>query len=96
MDGGRSRCFAGWFYGRVPDPEVAADLMAETMATAFASRSRFRNHGKPGSAWLHGIVKRKLSHYLRHRRVELSAIRRLEIEIPEVDDVSVADDRALG
>jgi RNA polymerase sigma-70 factor (ECF subfamily) len=78
----------GYFYRRVPDPEVAADLMAETMAAAFESRSRFRDHGKPGSVWLYGIAKHKLAHFLRHRHVELSALRRLGLEVPELDDVS--------
>lgn len=80
----------GYFYRRVPDPEVAADLMAETMAAAFESRSRFRDRGKPGSAWLFGIAKHKLAHYLRHRRVELSAVRRLGLEVPVLDEVSAA------
>lgn len=92
----------GYFYRRVPDPEVAADLMAETMAAAFESRSKFRDRGKPGSAWLYGIAKHKLAHYLRHRRVELSAVRRLGLEVPVLDEVSAAaisrladgDDRA--
>jgi RNA polymerase sigma factor (sigma-70 family) len=79
-----------YFYRRVPDPEVAADLMAETMAAAFESRSRFRDRGKPGSAWLYGIAKHKLAHYLRHRRVELSAIKRLGLEVPQLDEISAA------
>jgi RNA polymerase sigma factor (sigma-70 family) len=79
-----------YFYRRVPDPEIAADLMAETMAAAFESRSTFRDRGKPGSAWLYGIAKHELSHYFRHRRVELSAIKRLGLEVPELDDASAA------
>lgn len=77
-----------YFYRRVPDPEIAADLMAETMAAAFESRSKFRDRGKPGAAWLYGIARHKLAHYLRHRRVELSALKRLGLEVPELDDVS--------
>lgn len=80
----------GYFYGRVPDPEMAADLMAETMAAAFEGRARFRDRGRPGSAWLYGIAERKLAHYLRHRRIELSAVKRLGVDVPELDEVSAA------
>jgi len=38
-----------YFYRRVPDPEIAADLLAETFAVAFERRGRFRNLGRRGA-----------------------------------------------
>ena len=43
-----------YFYGRVLDAEVAADLLAETFAVAYERRRRFRDIGRPGGAWLTG------------------------------------------
>lgn len=79
-----------YFYRRVFDPEVAADLLAETFAVAFQRRRRFRDVGKPGGSWLYGIAARELSQWRRRRRVELRAVRRLGIEVPALDDQSIA------
>jgi DNA-directed RNA polymerase specialized sigma24 family protein len=69
-----------YFVRRVLDVEVAAGLMAETFAAAYESRGRFQDVGRPGGAWLYGIARRKLSHFYRHRRVEMKAARRLGME----------------
>jgi DNA-directed RNA polymerase specialized sigma24 family protein len=45
-----------YFYRRVFDAEVAADLLAETFAVAYERRHRFRDMGRPGSAWLFGAA----------------------------------------
>src|SRR3954464_1732850 len=45
-----------YFYRRVLDAEVAADLLAETLAVPFERRRRFRDVGSPGGAWLYGIA----------------------------------------
>lgn len=84
-----------YFVRRVIDVEVAADLMAETFAAAYESRRRFRDEGRPGGAWLYGIARRKLSHFFRHRRVEMDAARRLGMERAEIDDESAAQILAL-
>jgi RNA polymerase sigma factor (sigma-70 family) len=84
-----------YFYRRVSDAEVAADLLAETFAAAWLARGRFRDVGKPGGAWLYGIARRELSRYFRRQRVELRAVRRLGIEIPMLDRESVAAIEAL-
>ena len=42
-----------YFYRRVFDAEVAADLLAETFAVAYERRTRFRDVGKPG-CWMLG------------------------------------------
>jgi RNA polymerase sigma factor (sigma-70 family) len=84
-----------YFYRRVSNPEVAADLLAETFAAAWVARSRFRDLGKPGGAWLYGIARRELSRYFRRERVELRAVRRLGVEVPVLDRESVAAIEAL-
>ena len=79
-----------FFYRRVRDAEVAADLLAETFAVAFERRRRFRDIGRPGAAWLYGIAGHQLSHWVRHRDVERRALRRLGIERPALDDESIS------
>jgi RNA polymerase sigma-70 factor (ECF subfamily) len=79
-----------YFYRRVFDPEVAADLLAETFAVAFAKRHRFRDRGVPGVAWLYGIARKELSHWFRHQQVERRALAKLGVEVPELDAASIA------
>ena len=79
-----------YFVHRTLDAQVAADLTAETLAEAFASRRRFRDRGEgSASAWLYTIAARKLARYLRRLRVEDAARRRLGMERIELgpDDV---------
>ena len=91
-----------YFYRRVFDPELAADLLAETFAVAFEKRGRFRDTGAPGSAWLFGIASRELSSYFRRAKVRMRAAERLGIPVPELDTESAVaisrlvdvDDRA--
>jgi RNA polymerase sigma-70 factor (ECF subfamily) len=85
-----------YFYRRVLDPEVAADLLAETFAVAFERRARFRDVGRPGAAWLYGIAAKELSHWFRRQEVELRAVRRLAMEVPALDDESIARIEALA
>jgi len=84
-----------YFYRRVLDAEVAADLLAETFAVAFERRRRFRDVGRPGGAWLYGIAAHELSHWFRRQEVERRAVRRLGIEVPALDDDSIARIEAL-
>jgi RNA polymerase sigma-70 factor (ECF subfamily) len=85
-----------YFYRRVLDAEVAADLLAETFAVAFERRSRFRDRGKPGSAWIYGIAAKELSHWYRRQAVELRAVKRLGMVRPALDDESIARIEALA
>lgn len=66
-----------FFARRTLDPEAAAELVAETFAEAFSSRSRFRDQGVDGAAWLFGIGRNLLSRYFRNGAVEARARRRL-------------------
>jgi RNA polymerase sigma factor (sigma-70 family) len=70
-----------YFVRRTLDAQVAADLAAETLAEAYASRGRFRDRGEgSAAAWLFTIARRKLGRYLRRLRVEDAARRRLGME----------------
>jgi RNA polymerase sigma-70 factor (ECF subfamily) len=80
----------------VLDPEVAADLLAETFAVAYERRRRFRDIGRPGGAWLYGIAAKELSHWFRRQEVERRAVRRLGVQVPPLDDESIARIEALA
>jgi RNA polymerase sigma-70 factor (ECF subfamily) len=79
-----------FIFRRVCNPEVAADLLAETFATVFEKRSKFRDSGHPGSAWLYTIAGSQVARYYRRKRVELRAVERLGIAVPQLDDESLA------
>ena len=81
----------GYFARRVHDPEIAADLTAETFAAALASRRRFRRAKSPAVAWLFGIAQHKLADYRRRGSAEDRMQRRLGMERVPVGD----DDREL-
>jgi DNA-directed RNA polymerase specialized sigma24 family protein len=84
-----------YFHRRVYNPEVAADLLAETFAVVFEKAGRFRDIGRPGGAWLYGIAARELSRYFRKQRYELRVLARLGIERPVLDAESAAAIEAL-
>jgi RNA polymerase sigma-70 factor (ECF subfamily) len=67
----------GYFVRRTRDPELAADLCAETFAAALAGAHRFRPERGPAVAWLYGIARRLLAHARRRGAVEDRARRRL-------------------
>jgi RNA polymerase sigma factor (sigma-70 family) len=62
------------------NPEVAADLTAETFAAALEAKHRFTPGGAPARAWLFGIGMRKLADYRRRGYAEDRARRRLGME----------------
>jgi RNA polymerase sigma-70 factor (ECF subfamily) len=70
----------GYFARRTGNPEVAADLTAETFASAIVAKRRFRAGGAPAAAWLFTIASRRLADYHRHGRVEQRMRRTLEME----------------
>lgn len=81
---------------RVGNPEVAADLLAETFATVFEKRSRFRDTGSPGSAWIYTIASSQVARYYRRKKVELRAVERLGISVPQLNDESLAAFERIG
>jgi RNA polymerase sigma factor (sigma-70 family) len=86
----------GYFLARVGDPEVAADLTAETFAAALVSAHRFRpRKKKPASAWLFGIARNNLAMSRRQGRVEARARRRLGMAPLVLTDESIERIAAL-
>ena len=81
-----------WLRWRVTDPEVAADLTAETFAQVLLGLGHFRGE-RPGEgvAWLWGIARNLLRQHYRSSRLEASARRRLGVE-PRAYDVQSWDD----
>jgi len=75
-----------FFARRTFDPEVAAELTAETFAEAFASRERFRDRGTGGAEWLYGIARHELGRFFRRGRVEARARQRLGMPLRMVSD----------
>ena len=65
-----ARTLLGFFQRRTGDPEVAADLTAETFAAALVARSRYRPSEAGAAAWLFGIAHHKLTDYRRRGRAE--------------------------
>jgi RNA polymerase sigma-70 factor (ECF subfamily) len=80
----------GFFARRTGDPELAADLTAETFAAALAGRRRYKREAGAPSAWLYGIAMHKLADAQRRGCAEQRARRRLGMERLVLDD----DDRA--
>jgi len=85
-----------YFARRTLDAQLAADLAAETLSEAFAARTRFSDRGDgSATAWLYTIARRQLGHYLRRRRVEDAARRRLGLERIELGPEDVERAEAL-
>lgn len=87
----------GYHQRRVRNPEVAADLAAETFAQALASRARFVADG-PGSAarWLYGIAGHVLGRSVRQAAVEHRKMERLRLDRPDLGDAQLAAVEAAG
>jgi RNA polymerase sigma factor (sigma-70 family) len=74
-------------FTRTHDPELAADLAAETFAAALIARDRYSPALGSTRRWLLGIAAHKTSDALRRGRVERRAQRRLGMaEITWSDD----------
>jgi len=74
------RSLLGFFGAVTRRPEVAADLTAETFATALESAAAFdQTRGSP-RMWLFGIARHVLAASARHGRVESEARRRLGLQ----------------
>jgi RNA polymerase sigma-70 factor (ECF subfamily) len=69
-----------YFARRTHDPEVAADLTAETFASALVARRRFKAGGPPAGAWLFAIAARRLADYRRKGAVDDRIRRGLAME----------------
>jgi RNA polymerase sigma factor (sigma-70 family) len=84
-----------YFASRTDDPEVAADLMAETFASAFAGLRRYESRDAPAVAWLFTIARNLLADAYRRGQVRATARRRLGLEPLWLDDADIAKVEAL-
>ena len=91
-----------YFLRRVPEPEVATDLTAETFAQALVSRKKFRGRTtEEATAWLYGIARNQLTGFIRKGRTERKALDRLGIAAPSLTEeeqeraIELADSEGL-
>lgn len=75
-----ARWVAGFHMRRVRDPELAADLTAETFAAALRARARYRPGDGSASPWLHRIASNLLVDAVRKRQAEDRAQRALGMQ----------------
>jgi RNA polymerase sigma-70 factor (ECF subfamily) len=86
----------GFLARRTRDPELAADLCAETFAAALAGRHRFRPEAGAAAAWLYGIGANKLADAHRRGYAERRARRRLGMDRLELTEDDFARIERLG
>jgi RNA polymerase sigma factor (sigma-70 family) len=83
---------------RVPAPEHAFDLAAETFAVIALRPGDFRGEGA-ATAWLYGIARNVLRDSLRRGRIEAGARRRIGVEptpLHDADLLAVEERAAAG
>jgi RNA polymerase sigma-70 factor (ECF subfamily) len=85
----------GFFKRRVADPEVVADLTAETFARLLEGRQRFDPALGEPTAWLFGIARHVLFRSLAVGRVDDETRRRLAMEPLALDDADLDAINAL-
>jgi RNA polymerase sigma-70 factor, ECF subfamily len=85
-----------FFARRTLDPELAADLTAETFAAVLVARRRYRRQAGAASSWLFGIAYHKLADARRQGYADDRARRRLGIERIELTDDDIARIDRLG
>ena len=96
------RTLLGYFQRRTGDPQVAADLTAETFASAIVAQERYEPTGAPALAWLYAIAGRRLADYQRRGAVERRMQRAVAMERPPLSESDaemirlLADDAAVA
>ena len=85
-----------YFLDRTRDPEIAADLTAETFAAALVASRRYAKGPEPAAAWLFAIARSKLIDSFRRGQVEARARRKLGMAPIEFDDEEVERVEALA
>jgi RNA polymerase sigma factor (sigma-70 family) len=92
-----ARAMLAFFQRRVRDPEVAADLTAETFAAALVSRGGYNGRATTTAvAWLFAIAQHKLTDYRRRGSAERRMRARLGMEPVEVTAEDAEMIRWLG
>jgi RNA polymerase sigma-70 factor (ECF subfamily) len=85
-----------WLYRRTCCPEVAADLCAETYATALMNLSHYDAARGTARAWLFTIAGTQLQRYWRKGQCDRRARERLGIPPLAVDDEAIAHVESLA
>ena len=91
-----ARTLLGYFARRTGDPQVAADLTAETFASAIVAQERYVPTGAPALAWLYAIAARRLADYQRRGAVERRMQRALAMERVPLSEQDAEMIRLLG
>jgi RNA polymerase sigma factor (sigma-70 family) len=86
---------AGYLVRRTRDPELAADLTAETFAAAIVGAGGFRDEGQSAVGWLLGIARNLLARTWQRGEIERRARQRLGVEAVAVSDPSLERVEAL-
>jgi RNA polymerase sigma-70 factor (ECF subfamily) len=79
----------GFFARRTRDPELAADLTAETFAAALTARHRYRPERGRADSWLFAIAYHKLADSQRRGAADDRARRRLRMERIDLTDADM-------
>jgi RNA polymerase sigma factor (sigma-70 family) len=75
---------------RTADPEIAADLWAESWSRAVAQREAFRgNTQAEQEGWVFGIARNVLAGFYKRGEAEQRAVRRLGLERPVMSDADL-------
>jgi RNA polymerase sigma-70 factor (ECF subfamily) len=90
------RMLLGFFMRRTGEPELAADLTAETFAAALVGVRRFDPGRGPALAWLFGIAHNKLRRAREKGRVEDRARRRLGMAPIVLEDAAMERIERMG
>lgn len=80
-----------YFARRTGSPETAADLTAETFASALNGIRRYRPQRGPAVAWLFAIARNELVDAHRHGQVQDRARRRLKMEPLTLEDDDIEE-----
>jgi RNA polymerase sigma-70 factor (ECF subfamily) len=80
------RAVTAYVAGRVRQPEVRFDVVAETFARALEKRGHYDPARGPAIAWLLGIARHLIADAARRGRVEATSRARLGMEPVELDD----------
>jgi RNA polymerase sigma-70 factor (ECF subfamily) len=86
----------GSLHRRTRDPELAADLCAETFAAALDGAHRFDPARGPAVVWLYGIARRLFAHAERRGAVEDRARRRLGMAPLDLTEAALERIEALA
>lgn len=84
------RAVSAYVAGRVRQPEVRFDVVAETFARALEKRGQYDPGRGPAIAWLLGIARNLIADALRRGQVEATSRTRLSMEPVELDDGQLA------